>query len=256
MRYLSIFSLVILAVLLLVMPMGTAGANPYGVGAKADKLLREMSDYLAVIPHFTVHVEASQEVLSDQGQKLMFDRQANIAVQRPDRFVAQRKGEFRDQVMYYDGAQLTLHDRTVNFFATVTALPTIDETLNFATETLGLSAPGGDLIYSDVYGGLMQGVTSGQVVGQTVVAGVPCYHLAFRGAEVDWQIWIEVGEKPFPRKYVITSKWLAAAPQYAVRLTQWDTETALSDDQFRFQKPEGAVEIDFFNRQVMEEAPK
>jgi len=32
--------------------------------------------------------------------------------------------------------------------------------------------------------------------------GVECEHLAFRGHVTDWQLWIETGAKPVPRKYV------------------------------------------------------
>jgi hypothetical protein len=42
------------------------------------------------------------------------------------------------------------------------------------------------------------------------VIGVECDHLAFRNADTDWQIWIESGAKPIPRKYVITSKGIAS----------------------------------------------
>jgi len=49
-------------------------------------------------------------------------------------------------------------------------------------------------------------------------------HLAFRGAETDWQIWIDIGARPVPRKYIITSKTLAGAPQYTLRIKDWKTD--------------------------------
>ena len=52
---------------------------------------------------------------------------------------------------------------------------------------------------------MLKEASSGFVVGPSVVGGVKSTHLAFRGAEVDWQIWIENGDKPLPRKYVITT---------------------------------------------------
>jgi len=56
---------------------------------------------------------------------------------------------------------------------------------------------------------------------RAVVDGVECEHLAFRGVDTDWQIWIETGARPVPRKYVITSKTLAGAPQYTLRIKDW-----------------------------------
>ena len=49
-------------------------------------------------------------------------------------------------------------------------------------------------------------------IGRGVVDGVEYEHLAARNLDTDWQIWIELGERPVPRKYVITSKTVAAAP--------------------------------------------
>ena len=46
----------------------------------------------------------------------------------------------------------------------------------------------------------MEEVLTGEYVGVTELSGVRCHHLAFRSGDVDWQIWIEDGDKPLPRK--------------------------------------------------------
>jgi len=53
-------------------------------------------------------------------------------------------------------------------------------------------------------------------IGKGVIDGIECDHLAFRNIDTDWQIWIEAGARPIPRKYVITSKAVAGAPQYTL----------------------------------------
>ena len=70
------------------------------------------------------------------------------------------------------------------------------------------------------------------MIGKGVIDGVECDHLAFRNLETDWQIWIESGAKPIPRKYVITSKGIGEAPQYTLRIKDWKTEVAA--DAFAF----------------------
>ena len=47
--------------------------------------------------------------------------------------------------------------------------------------------------------------------------------LAFRNADTDWQLWVEVGDRPIPRKMVITSKTINSAPQYTLRVKKWKT---------------------------------
>jgi hypothetical protein len=61
---------------------------------------------------------------------------------------------------------------------------------------------------------------------------------------VDWQLWVQHGDTPLPMKYVITTKWLTGAPQYAVRFRNWDTAPEVSAEQFAFSAPEGARELD------------
>jgi hypothetical protein len=78
-------------------------------------------------------------------------------------------------------------------------------------------------------------------IGQGVIDGVECEHLAFRGVDTDWQIWIESGSRPVPRKYVITSKTLAGAPQYTLRIKDWKTDPIADADAFIFKPPADAT---------------
>jgi hypothetical protein len=96
--------------------------------------------------------------------------------------------------------------------------------------------------------------SSGFVVGQSVVGGVKCTHLAFRGSEVDWQIWIEDGDKPLPRKFILTSKKVTGEPGFTVLVKSWDVTPKLTDKEFRFAPPKGAKKIEFL--QLTAEAAK
>jgi hypothetical protein len=92
------------------------------------------------------------------------------------------------------------------------------------------------------------------VVGPSVVGGVKCTHLAFRGAEVDWQIWIEDGAKPLPRKFILTSKKVTGEPQFIVLIRSWDVGPKFTDKEFTFVPPKGAKKIEFL--QLTAEAAK
>ena len=58
------------------------------------------------------------------------------------------------------------------------------------------------------------------------------HHLAFRTAKVDWQIWIEDGRAPLPRKLVITYKLVPGAPVFRLELSDWDVSARLPDATF------------------------
>ena len=80
-----------------------------------------------------------------------------------------------------------------------------------------------------------------------MIDGVECHHLAFRNADVDWQIWIQSGDKPLPKRYVITSRWITGAPQFSLNMT-WDTEPEFSNDIFNFIVPEKAQKIELISQ--------
>lgn len=225
----------------------TADAKPAasGITAEADAPLRSMSEYLAGLNRFTVHTEGSVEVVLENGQKLSFPYSSDVKVRRPDRLRSDRVGEATKLHFYYDGETFTLHGEGKNLYARAEAPPHLDAAIEAARERLGLEAPGADLLFEDVYATLTEDVVSGFRVGTAHIEGVPCHHLAFRGEEVDFQIWIEDDETPLPRRLVITSKKVEGAPEFVVELSRWDTTTELPDDVFEFTPPPGAQEIEF-----------
>lgn len=224
---------------------GAVAGQTKGVDPEAERLLRAATTFLAGQPQFSVDTESTIEVVLDSGQKLQFDHAATLTVQRPNKLRAERRGDLVDQLFYYDGKSLTLYNPDDKYYATVAAPGTIEQALDFARESLDLIAPAGDLVDRNAFDILMDGVTTGFVVGKSVVNGVRCNHLAFRGDHVDWQIWVADGDQPLPCKFIITTTDVAAAPQFSVEMTYWNLTPQLSDKTFEFTPPGDAVKIDF-----------
>ena len=84
------------------------------------------------------------------------------------------------------------------------APPTIEETLDFGRESLGLGYPISDLVYRNAFPLLMQDVTLALMIGKEVIAGVECQHVLFSRPGVDFQVWVPTSGAPLPRKYVVT----------------------------------------------------
>jgi hypothetical protein len=220
-------------------------AQPAGIDPQAEKLLKASTAFLAAQKRFSADTRSTIEVVLASGQKLQFDNAVTLFVQRPNRLRAERRGDLVDQVFYYDGKSLTLYNPGQKYYATVGAPGTLEQMLDFARTSLDVIAPGGDLVYANAYEILMENVTSGFVVGKGVVEGVRCDHLAFRGADVDWQIWVQEGKQPLPRKFVITTKDVAGSPQFAVVMTKWNLAPQFGDSTFAFTPPKGAKKVDF-----------
>jgi len=224
-----------------------APAQSGEIDGKAEQLLRQMSDYLAGLKQFSVQTENSLEVILRTGEKIQYNYPADLIMQRPNKFKATRTGDIVKQAFYYDGNTLTLYQKDFNYYATIDAPANVDETLDFAREYLDIHAPGGDLVYTNAYDILTEDMVSGSYVGMSVIDNIKCHHLSFRNNEVDWQIWIQADEKPLPRKFIVTSKWMTGAPQFALVIKDWNLSPDISEDLFTFVPPKDAKPIDFIS---------
>jgi hypothetical protein len=226
------------------LPQVAAGQSDK-IDPQAVKLLKAATDFVASQKALAADTRNTLEIVLTSGQKIQFAHTAKVSLQRPNKLRAERTGDLVNQVFYYDGKSLTLSNPGEKYYATVAAPPTLEEMLNFARTSLDIVAPAGDLLQRNAYDILMTDVTSGFVVGKGIVEGVRCDHLAFRAPHVDWQIWIEDGARPLPRKLVITTRDVMNAPQFAVVVTRWDLQPKQTDAMFTFTPPVGAKKVEF-----------
>ena len=240
-------SAVVLAMVVLAGWSQAAQAQPAGIDPQAEKLLRRMSDYLAGRQQFGLKAESTLEVVLTSGQKIQFDSPATLVVSRPNKLHAHRKGDIANQEFFYDGKTLTLYNPKENLYATTAAPATLDEMFDFAREKLDVIAPGTDLFYKDAAEKILKASSSAFVVGPSVVAGAKTTHLAFRAADVDGQVWIEDGDKPLPRKFILTSKQVKGEPAFTIVIRSWDLAPKVTDKEFVFVPSKGAKKIEFLS---------
>lgn len=215
------------------------------ISPEASSILQKSLQFLAAQSRFSVDSSSSIELVTEAGQKLQFHQDSRLTVQRPDKMRAERSGEVMSSDFYYDGKQLTVYNPQTRFYATTPAPADLDATLAFARDKLNIVSPAGDLIYSNAYAIMTQGVESGFVVGKTSLGGVRCTHLAFRAPDTDWQIWIEDSKTPFPRKLVITSLDVPGNPQFTIDLSNWNRKPQIKAGMFEFHPGKNARRVDF-----------
>ena len=182
------------------------------IDADADRLLRQMTDYLASLQSFRVNSSAVDEVVLKSGQKLQLASESQVSVVRPNRLRSEQVGARNGLAFWYDGTSMTLECKANDTYATVPAPATLDATIDKARKDFQIEAPGADLLYSRPYDILTEQVTGGKVIGRETVDGIAATHLAFTGEEVDWQIWIQEGAQPLPVRYTITTKGIKSQP--------------------------------------------
>jgi hypothetical protein len=210
----------------------------------AKAILKAMSDYVAGQKSIQLAFDSDIEIITPQLEKIQFTNSGEALVRRPDKLRAHRVGGYADVALFFDGKTVSIYGKHINGYARFDAPGTVDDLIHALRQGHGVTLPGADLLLSNSYDLLVEGVQEAKYIGQGVIDGVECEHLAFRNFDTDWQLWVEVGKRPIPRKLVITSKTLNSAPQYTLRVKKWKTDIEPSPDAFTFIPPAGAKILD------------
>lgn len=216
----------------------------YTDSAEAKQLLKAMSDYQAAQTAISFDYNATLEVVTNDKQKLGLASSGAVTINRPDKIRATRAGGFVDAETLFDGKVLTLLGKNANKYTQVEIPGTIEHLIDELKDKYDRPLPAADLLLSNSYTELMQDVYDSKDLGSGVINGVECDFLAFRKDEVDFQIWIAQGDRPYPCKYVVASKLVADGPQYSVEVRNWKTGNEASGDDFAFQNSTNAEKID------------
>ena len=208
----------------------------------AKDILNAMGGYLAGLNEFAFDYEEYHEVVTTGGERLGLASSGSVAVARPDRIRVTKNAGFTDVTLAFDGKTLAVHDAASALVARAPLSGNLDLLIDTLRDTYGRPLPAADLLVDSAHDGLMEGVTEIKDIGVGVVAGTTCDHLAFRAAEVDWQIWIAQGETPHPCMFVITTTAMEGAPQYRVMLRNWRSDNAGAE--FVMETPTTATEVD------------
>ena len=248
-RLILCFISIAIIALVTALPAGAAGkgnacAPAPAIDPRAEQMVRHMADYLTGLNEFTVHADTTMELITPSDLSLDSDRAIDVSVQRPNHVRINSLVPDHDRQTFYDGTNVTIYSPRHKLYSVFPARPTIDETVA-AARAMGLELPLADLISSDPYSALIKNARHGYYIGQSLVRGVMCNHLAFRRPDMDWQIWIEAGDTPLPRRLVIEDRALPGMPKFMATFTEWDVSPNLSSDTFTFTPPPGVNKAKF-----------
>ncbi|HXW55001.1 MAG TPA: DUF2092 domain-containing protein [Candidatus Cybelea sp.] len=228
---------------------GTAGnrAGPAAdqrIDPDAIAILNKMGGYLRSLKAFQIHSVTRREDVLDDGEKIEYDGVVDLLARQPDRLRIEVDNDRQHRLYLYDGKTFTLWAERVNYYATVAAPPTIGQLSDELYSKFGIDVPLGDLFLWGTPRSKVDEITAATDIGPSPVEETTCEQYAFRQAGLDWQIWIQQGDFPLPRKFVITTLTDDARPQYSAVLT-WSLAPSFDEAAFTFDPPKGAQKIVF-----------
>jgi len=230
----------------MILAVALIGAVTLAQAAEGDAkaILKSMTDYVASQSNIVLMFDSSIEVITPELEKIQFTNSGGAVLSRPDKLRAHREGGYADVELVFDGKTVSVLGKHRNIYAQFEGPDSVDALLEALRAGHGVSLPGADLLLTNAYEVLSAGILESKHIGRGVIDGVECEHLAFRNLDTDWQLWVEVGDQPIPRKLVITSKTLNSAPQYSLQVKDWTTGITPPAEAFVFTPPADAQQVE------------
>jgi hypothetical protein len=236
-------------------PPATQGEKGTAPEPDPRQILQKMCDFLKSQQQFSYKAEVADDQVYAGAKKLQYAIDMETFVRRPDRLRVNAEGDLIDKQFFFDGKTITLYDKDENVYGVLEVPPDIESALDKANKEFGVRVALTDLASPQLCEHIGKRIKHSLYVGLHKVRGVPCHHLSFDGDEVQLQVWIDAGDKPLPRKAVLTHKNLPGSPQWTAYLSDWNFSPQLNDNLFAFTPPQGVEKIKFVPVQAGQ-APK
>jgi hypothetical protein len=219
-------------------------AKPHAVDPAAVAALTRMGHFLREQKNMQIKGDTITDEVLDSGQKVQSAASIDVKVRRPDRLRVDTEADRKSRRFFYDGKSFAVYSPKAGYYAQVAAPPTIREMIEDVASRYGIEMPLADLFFWGTDKSGVEDIRAAVDLGPSTIAGVKCEQYAFHQSDVDWQIWIQAGDQPLPRKFVVTTLADEARPQYQVVLT-WKLNATFDDKEFAFVPPKEAMPIAF-----------
>lgn len=219
-------------------------ANEGVIEDDAVDALKDMSNYLTSAKTLEIHGVGSLDVVTNDGQRIQLDGTTTYKVRKPNGFVIDYNSDIKSRRFIYDGKTFTVYSPKLGYYASAPAPATNKEVLETIYNKFGISLPLEDLFrWGDGSNDdRIKALKSAYKVGTATIDGAETDHYAFREQDVDWEVWIQQGDQPVPRKLVIIDRNDPARPTFISRLS-WTVNPTFTDADFAFVPDANAKKI-------------
>jgi hypothetical protein len=221
------------AAIITVTPQPAAAQETAYPAPEPAEALHRMGAYLSTLNSFEVVATSTIDLVTADDRRIDLDGTTTYKVRRPDGFVIETKTERKLRRFFYDGQRFTVYAPTRGFYASVPAPATIKQVLDLAWDRYGIVVPLEDLFHWDDPAELPTGYTTAEHIGPATVDGVAAEQYSFAGDDLEWQIWIQQGDKPLPLKIVIVDRTDPVRPEYSAKLA-WTLNPRFDASTFAF----------------------
>ena len=222
----------------------TAAAPP-----NADKILRAASAKLAAARQFSFKAHREIDAALLVGRDVAEDAEVEVTVQRPNKVFAVGKSQLGERKAYADGKTFSLVDAGMNFYATVPMHTSLDGLVDKIDEKYGFTPPLAEFVLSNPYKEFHRQARTVTYLGPGSYSegspnseSVDCHRLLLSGHGVEAEVWVGVNDQLI-RKLVATFIDRPGNPQIRIEFADWNLAAQVTDGEFTYVPPPGAVQI-------------
>jgi hypothetical protein len=216
-----------------------------GLEPQALEILKAASARLASARSMSFTAVVSYESPSRLGPPLVYSTRSEVVMQRPDKLRVVTSGDGPRSDFYYDGKTMTAFAPAEKLVAIADAPPTIDAALRLAFQTGAIYFPFTDVIVSDPYKDIADGLTTAFYIGQSKVVGATTTDMvAYVTGDVFVQIWIGAEDK-LPRRIYAIYLNDPERLRHVLELSDWQLDMPVPPDAFTPPDLAGAAHIAF-----------
>jgi hypothetical protein len=226
-------------------PRAASADAPQGaVDPGAIAALRRMGAFLRAQQTMWVQGDVTTDGFLPSGQKVQYAGTVDLKAQRPNRLRVELASDRETKQLFYDGTTFTVFQPTVGYYASFAAPPTLAGLVDVLEQRYGVDLPLADLFRLGTDEAQLAAIQRATMVGWSTVKSTMCAHYAFHQADVDWELWVQEGPQPLPRKLVVTTTTEKAEPQH-VAVLSWNLAPRIDASAFVFTPPPHAQRIEF-----------
>jgi len=212
---------------------------------KAVEILKAACERLSAARTMRFTAVVSYENPSLLGTPLVYTTKSEVTLQRPDKLLVLTPGDGPATEFYYDGKMMAAYAPAENLLAVAEAPPTIDAALKAAYDLAAIYFPFTDVIVSDPYKGIADGLILAFYIGQSnVIGGTRTDMVAYANNDVFVQVWIGTEDK-LPRMLRAVYRDDPAGLRHQMELSDWQLDPAVPENTFAPANTKAAKPIAF-----------
>jgi hypothetical protein len=216
-----------------------------GLEPRAIEILKAASAKLAAAQSMSFTAVASYEGPSLLGPPLIYSTKSEVTLKRPDKLKVITVGDGPPSEFYDDGKLMMAYAPNENLVAVADAPSSIDAALRVIYDSAATYFPFSDVIVTDPYTDLADGMTTAFYIGQSVTVGDTVTDMvAFVSGNVFSQAWIGAEDR-LPRRLYAVYLDDPARLRHVLELSHWQLDTPVTVDAFGSAKAAAATRVAF-----------